>query len=95
MGVYEFEGGIPIDRAPDGENPVGSRVRVKGTYGGKALKVAHKGPYTGLAAAHERLQAYAAASGHEIAGNTWDEYASDPGQTPEADLITNIYLPVK
>ena len=70
-------------------------MKVKSTYSGKALKVAMKGPYTGMPKAHDQLHAFMAARGYERAGASWDEYVSDPGTTPEADLLTNIYQPVK
>jgi hypothetical protein len=36
-----------------------------------------------------------AARAYEPAGRPWDEYVSDPGTTPEVDVVTNIYQPVK
>ena len=94
-GEYEFEAAIPLNKAPAGQIPAGSPVKVKETYGGRAIKVAHRGPYHDLAQTYDKLHAYAAASGHEASGPTWDEYVSDPGNTPEAELITNIYLPIR
>jgi effector-binding domain-containing protein len=44
---------------------------------------------------YDKLQAFMAARGYEANGAPWDEYVSDPGNTPEAELITNIYQPVK
>ena len=41
------------------------------------------------------LFAYLAARGMEQNGPPWDEYVTDPGSTPQAELRTNIYLPVK
>jgi effector-binding domain-containing protein/uncharacterized protein YndB with AHSA1/START domain len=92
---YGFDAAIPIDRMPDKEIPSGSPVQVKQTYGGKALKVVHKGAYRGMPQTYEKLMAYSAAHGYEKADHPWDEYVSDPGNTPEPDLITNVYLPVK
>jgi effector-binding domain-containing protein len=68
---------------------------VKPTYGGDALEVVFKGPYGGMPPSYAKLHAYMAARGYESAGPPWDEYVSDPGTTPEAELITNIYQPVK
>ena len=91
---YAFEAGIPVDKAPD-TAPANSPVKVKTTYAGKALKVVHKGAYRDLAATYQKLFAYVAANGLEKAGNPWDEYVNDPGKTPEPELLTNLYLPVK
>jgi effector-binding domain-containing protein len=92
---YGFDAAIPIDRAPEGETPAASPVKIKQTYAGKALKAVHAGPYPGMTATYEKLFAYAAASGYEQAGPPWDQYVTDPAKTAEADLITHIYLPVR
>jgi effector-binding domain-containing protein len=92
---YQFDAAIPVDRAPDKEVAADFPVQVKQTYGGKALKVVHKGAYHGLEATYNQLLAWTAAHGYESAGSPWDEYVSDPGNTTEADLVTNIYMPVK
>ena len=26
---------------------------------------------------------------------TWDQFVSDPGNTPEAEPVTNVYVPVR
>lgn len=90
-----FDAAIPIDRAPEKEIPPDSPVKVRTTYGGKALKVTHVGPYSGLAGTYRKFAAFIAAFGHETAGQPWEEYVSDPGTTPEAALMTDIYWPVK
>jgi effector-binding domain-containing protein/uncharacterized protein YndB with AHSA1/START domain len=92
---YAFDAAVPVDRAPAKEPPAGARVKVKQTYGGKALKVVHKGAYREMAGTYDKLFAYAAAHGLEQNGPPWDEYVTDPASTPEAELITNVYLPVK
>jgi len=92
---YGFDAAIPVDKAPDKEVPAGSPVKVKSTYAGKALKVVHKGAYRTMQKDYDQLDAYAAAHGYARPAPPWDEYVSDPGKTPEPDLITNIYMPVK
>lgn len=93
--VFEFDAGIPVDRgdvpAADGEG----EVKLAQTYAGKALKITHVGPYEGLAQTYAMLKAYLAAYGREKNGDEWEEYVSDPGKTPAAELITVIYYPVK
>jgi effector-binding domain-containing protein/uncharacterized protein YndB with AHSA1/START domain len=92
---YDFDAAIPVDKAPTKDVPADSQVKVKQTYGGKALKIVSKGPYGGLPPSYAKLEAFMAARGYESAGPSWDEYVSDPGTTPEADLTMNIYQPVK
>lgn len=91
---YGFDAAIPVDQAP-AAMPAASPVKIKQTYGGKALKVVHRGAYHNMEKTYEKLFAYAAAHGYEAAGPSWDQYVTDPGKTAEADLITHIYLPVR
>jgi effector-binding domain-containing protein/uncharacterized protein YndB with AHSA1/START domain len=92
---YGFDAAIPVDKAPEKEIPADSTVKVKQTYAGKTLKVVYKGPYGAMTSSYQKLEAYIAARGLVCTGPPWDEYVSDPGTTPEAELITNIYQPVK
>jgi|SRR5437867_1508665 len=92
---YGFDAAIPVDRAPAAPIPADSPVKVKQTYSGKALKAVHTGPYVNLETTFRKLRAYAATHGYEAAAPPWDEYVSDPGNTPEVQLITHIFLPVK
>jgi effector-binding domain-containing protein len=92
---YGFDAAIPVDKAPEKELPASSPVKLKATYGGKALQIVSKGPYAEMPKVYAKLRSYMAARGYEPAGAPWDEYVSDPATTPEADLITNIYQPVE
>jgi len=92
---FGFEAAIPIDREPDKPVPASSPVQIGRTHGGKALRAVHRGAYAGMSATYDKLLAYAAAYGHEVHGNAWDQYVTDPGTTPEADLVTHMYLPVR
>lgn len=92
---YQFDAAIPVDHAPAKEVPADSPVQVKQTYAGKALKVVHKGPYHSMETTYRQLVAYMAAHGYEEAASPWDEYVSDPGNTPEPELVTNIVWPIK
>jgi len=84
-----------VAKGPDKPIPPDSPVQVKQTYAGNVLKVVAKGPYAGLPAVYAKLEACMAARGDESAGPPWVEYVSDPTTTPAAEVITNIYQPVK
>jgi effector-binding domain-containing protein/carbon monoxide dehydrogenase subunit G len=90
---YGFDAALPVEGMPAG-NASGSKVRLKRTYAGRALKVAHKGPRRELAATYDQLLAYAAAHAYAPNGPWWDEYVSD-ASAPEAERMTHVYLPVK
>lgn len=92
---YGFDAAVPIDHMPGALPAADAAVGVKTMYAGKALKVVHKGAYRTMMKDYEQLEAYAAAHGYERPAPPWDEYVTDPGRTPESDLITNIYMPVK
>jgi effector-binding domain-containing protein/uncharacterized protein YndB with AHSA1/START domain len=92
---YAFEAGIPVDRLPDAPIPTDSPVKIKQSYAGKALKVVHRGSYREMGKTYEQLMAYTEANGLEKAGFPWDEYVNDPQKVPEAELVTQIYLPIK
>ncbi|HKQ98124.1 MAG TPA: SRPBCC family protein [Candidatus Polarisedimenticolia bacterium] len=92
---YQFDAAIPVDHAPEKEIPADSPVQVKQTYAGKALKVVHKGSYHNMESTYRQMIAYMAAHGYEGAASPWDEYVSDPGNTPEPELLTNIVWPIK
>jgi len=92
---FGFEAAIPIDREPEKPVPAGSPVQIGQTRGGKALRAVHRGAYAGMPATYDKLLAYAAAYGHEIEGSSWDQFVSDPGTIPEAELVTHMYVPLK
>jgi effector-binding domain-containing protein len=92
---YQFDAAIPLDRAPEKPAGADSKVQVKQTYGGPALKVVHKGAYGGLPSTYAKTMAFMKTVGYEAAGPAWDEFVSDPGNTRESGLITNIYVPIR
>ena len=93
--AYHFEAAILVDHAPTIPVPADSPVQVKTTYAGAALKAVHTGDYRDLPATYDKLMAYAAVNGYERNGPPWESYVTDPGNTPEAELKTEIFLPVK
>jgi effector-binding domain-containing protein len=90
-GSYSFEAGIPVDR---GDAAGADDIRVDKSYGGKALKAVHRGPYSGIVATHDKLLAYARAHGFVRNGAAFYRFVDDPGKTPESQLRTEIYAPI-
>lgn len=90
-----FDAALPIDRLPPEPVPAESVVKVKGTYAGPVVKAVHKGPYGSMRATSEKLLAWMAINGYTPNGDPWHEFVSEPGTVPVADLVTNIYVPVK
>jgi effector-binding domain-containing protein len=90
--IYEFDAGIPVDR---GEAPAGGALQFAQTYAGPALKAEHKGSYQTMGQTYELIEAYKNAYALQDNGKVWEQYVNDPATTPEAALITWIFVPVK
>ncbi len=82
--------------------PVASRDTTKATGevhagqtpSGKALKAVHHGPYPKLGDTYGKLEAHLKKAGMAMPAAAWEVYVSDPDKTPEADLLTEIYMPI-
>ena len=93
--TYSFEAGVPIAAAPATKLPGRSSVRIGTTYGGRVVQAVHHGPYENLSQTYEKLMTYIAAYGMTENGSSWEEYVTDPSQTPPEQLVTNVYFPIK
>lgn len=80
--------------SPGGNFRLADEVHAGVTHGGRAARIVHVGPYESLADSWNRLEAYIAARGLKSAGDPWEAFLSDPADTPEDELVTNIYWPV-
>jgi effector-binding domain-containing protein len=92
---YGFDGGIPVSGSLSRGAGPDSPVRMGETYGGRVVRAIHVGPYTGLPETYEKVEAFVAAHRLELNGRSWDAFVSDPGGTPESELVTEVYYPVK
>lgn len=71
--------GVEVTRPFEAEGDVACTE----TPGGEAATILHRGPYSGLAAAHSALHQWCAANGRRIGGHSWENYGdwtSDPPQ---------------
>ncbi|HLU07614.1 MAG TPA: SRPBCC family protein [Woeseiaceae bacterium] len=90
-----FDAAIPV-RGIDGSLPPSADgVNIRQSYGGPAVRVIHVGSYADLSRTHRKIAAYLAAYGIERNGNAWESYESDPARTPESELRTHVYYPVR
>jgi effector-binding domain-containing protein len=91
-GALSFDAAIPVDRTdvkPD------AGIRTGSTYAGRAVRAVYRGPYSGLAAARHAIASYLEMSGLQQGGAMWEQYVSDPGKTPDAELVTHLYYPIQ
>ena len=92
---FSFDAAIPV-RGVGAETPRdGAGVRIGRTYAGPVVRVRHVGSYRSLAATHRKISAYLAALAVDRNGDAWESYVSDPGNVPEAELLTYVYYPIK
>ncbi|MCG8435225.1 MAG: SRPBCC family protein [Gammaproteobacteria bacterium] len=92
--LFEFDAAMPIDHT-DAQSNDDSEVRIGQTYSGKTLKAVHTGSYEGLFATYDAIDAYIEEHQLEVIGRSWEHYIRDPSETPEEELITYIYFPIK
>ncbi len=68
------------------------RVRAGHSPAGRAVRVVHRGPYERMGPTYEKLAAWIAAHALIEGQVSWEQYISNPGETPEDELITHIYF---
>lgn len=69
-------------------------VKAGMTPGGKAARAIHMGRYDMVGNAHDALGAYFKKLGHPIPTRSWEVYLNEPGKVPDAELKTEVYMPV-
>lgn len=95
QGRYEVEAAIPVklpELTPAAQPAPASRVRVGHSPAGRAVRVVHRGRYEHMGPTYEKLAAWIAAHALEQGQVSWEQYISNPGETPEEELITHIYF---
>lgn len=90
-----FDAAIPVAGVTDETPRDSAAVKLGYTYSGPAIRVRHVGSYRQLGSTHRKIGAYLAALGLERNGDAWETYISDPTRVPEAQLLTDIYYPVR
>ncbi len=88
-----FEACIPID--PDGGLEPGDGVAIRQIPGATVAFVRHQGGYGEVGLSYDRILTWAAAAGYEVDGPSRELYLTNPMQTPEGELFTEIQIPVK
>lgn len=86
---YQIDAAIP---AVSADIALSGNVRAGRSPSGTAVRVVHKGPYENMGSIYEQLSAYMAVNGLEEGRVSWEQYISDPAQTPPSELITHIYF---
>jgi effector-binding domain-containing protein len=95
QGNWVFDAAIPLEAKPEKALAEQDGVKIGATYAGRAVKVTHKGPYNTIRTTYDRLHAFAKEKGLKEKPISWEEYVSDPSETAEADLLTNVYVAIE
>ncbi len=88
---YEFDAAIPVAMK---EVELGESLRAGKSPEGPAVKVVHRGSYAGMAPSYEKLAAYMTIRGFSQGAVSWEHYISGPGEVPEDELVTHIYVSI-
>lgn len=85
-----YEVGMPFA----GEAEEEGRIKTKTLTEQLVLSTVYKGPYSECGTAIGALAQHAYKNGYEIIGPPMEIYISDPNETPENELITEMCFPV-
>jgi len=89
---WKFDAAIVVDR-----NNAATREDIQAgvTDSGNAAQFVHVGPYEKIGETMEKAYAWIAVQGYKPRGRLIEEYISDPGKTPVAELQTRLTIPVQ
>ncbi|WP_206853852.1 GyrI-like domain-containing protein [Candidatus Enterococcus mangumiae] len=88
--VFDIELGIPVNTAISAND----EVYMSQTYDGKAVISTHQGSYATLESTYEALMVYLQENQLESTGVYYDYYLSNPLDTPEDQLLTQVVFPI-
>ena len=88
---FDVELGIPVNEAM----PATGEIFMSQTYEGRAVTTTYKGAYKGIEVAYVALMDYAKENALEMTGVYYDYYISNPADTPESELLTEVVFPIK
>jgi effector-binding domain-containing protein len=96
---WGFEAAVPVAGSSEAKaraaRTAAKGIRIGPGYAGSALKGVHVGSHSTLPETYQRLEDYAAEKGFDSNGRPWEQYVTDPRTTPEDQLRTEVYMPVK
>lgn len=92
-GDWVFDAAIPVKAAPT-MAPTNDEVKAGATPAGRVVKAVHIGPYADMQKTYASIMAFMKANNLKQGPLSWEEYVSDPANTPQDKLITNVYFQI-
>lgn len=90
----EFELAFPTSEAGRAKADADPAVGFKTLRAGRALKGIHMGAYSGLGQTYEAMAAHMKSAGLDAGGPMFETYLNSPGEVPEPELVTEVYMPL-
>ncbi|WP_319560768.1 GyrI-like domain-containing protein [Marispirochaeta sp.] len=91
MEALDVEIGFPVSSPARGKG----RIQAGTLPGGKVLCTLYTGPYSGMEKPYGELMDYIQQHKLKTASFSYEYYLNDPAITPEDELQTEIYFPLK
>jgi effector-binding domain-containing protein len=90
---FEFQAAIPLTKEPGTKLP--DDLAIGKSPEGRALKFIHFGPYDNMDTIYEAITNYLDQRKLQARDLFMEQYVTDPLQTPEDQLVIEVYVPVK
>lgn len=91
MTDLDVELGFPVARQLPGKD----EIKAGEIPGGRVATCLHTGPYRDIEPAYTALMTWLADNKYKATGVAYELYLNDPGETPPAELQTQIIFPLK
>jgi effector-binding domain-containing protein len=90
--AFDVEAGLPFRGS---FMQTADEIRVVRLPGGRAAKTLHVGAYDTLSQEYRRLETWIAQKRLRAAEGPWESYIDDPAKTPQADVRTEVFWPLR
>ncbi|MCB1640080.1 MAG: GyrI-like domain-containing protein [Thiothrix sp.] len=91
LGIWTVDAVLPLNEPAAGEGEMEAGF----LHGGAVAVATHGGTYESLPETHAVIASWVRNDGHQVLGENWEWYITDPGQHPDpADWKTEVYWPL-
>jgi effector-binding domain-containing protein len=90
---FSFQAAVPLAEEPI--NPPRGDIAVGQSPAGRALKFVHRGSYDSMDTTYEAITNHLDEKRLEVKDLFIEEYATDPVNTPEDQLVITVLVPIK